>query len=94
VPVPLPLNLPAPVGLIFRRLEAILSLVLTPSQPIAYVTHRVMEGDQLLVPETAYRSVLPENTTEDSLDLVMADAVRNPYVRRDIEASKQLIDEA
>jgi hypothetical protein len=25
---------------------------------------------------------------------VMADAVRNPYVRRDIEASKQLIDEA
>ncbi|MFN9629832.1 MAG: nucleotidyltransferase family protein [Cyanobacteriota bacterium] len=26
--------------------------------------------------------------------LVMADAVRNPYVRRDIEASKQLIYEA
>ncbi len=28
------------------------------------------------------------------VDLVMADAVRNPYVRRDIEASKQLIYEA
>ncbi len=29
-----------------------------------------------------------------SVDLVMADAVHNPYVRRTIEASKQLIDEA
>jgi predicted nucleotidyltransferase len=28
------------------------------------------------------------------VDLVMDDAVRNPYVRRDIEASKQLIYEA
>jgi len=28
------------------------------------------------------------------VDLVMADAVRNPYVRRDIEASKQLIYES
>jgi predicted nucleotidyltransferase len=27
--------------------------------------------------------------TGQSVDLVMADAVRNPYVRRDIEASKQ-----
>jgi hypothetical protein len=27
------------------------------------------------------------------VDLVMADAVRSPYVRRDIEASKQLIYE-
>ncbi|WP_259727471.1 MULTISPECIES: hypothetical protein [unclassified Synechococcus] len=32
--------------------------------------------------------------TGKSVDLVMADAVRNPYVRRTIEASKQLIDEA
>ncbi|WP_457767951.1 hypothetical protein [Cyanobium sp. ULC084] len=31
--------------------------------------------------------------TGKSVDLVMADAVRNPYVRRTIEASKQLIDE-
>ena len=30
----------------------------------------------------------------ESVDLVMADAVRNPYVRRDIEASKRLIYEA
>ena len=30
----------------------------------------------------------------EPVDLVMADAVRNPYVRRDIEASKQLIYEA
>ncbi|MFN6343923.1 MAG: hypothetical protein ACK4V5_05035 [Cyanobium sp.] len=29
--------------------------------------------------------------TGKPVDLVMADAVRNPYVRRDIEASKQLI---
>jgi predicted nucleotidyltransferase len=29
-----------------------------------------------------------------TVDLVMADAVRNPYVRRDIDASKQLIYEA
>jgi predicted nucleotidyltransferase len=28
------------------------------------------------------------------VDLVMADAIRNPYVRADIEASKRLIDEA
>ena len=27
----------------------------------------------------------------EPVDLVMADAVRNPYVRRDIEASKRLI---
>ena len=32
--------------------------------------------------------------TGKPVDLVMADAVRNPYVRRDIEASKQLIYEA
>lgn len=32
--------------------------------------------------------------TGQSVDLVMADAVHNPYVRRDIEASKQLIYEA
>lgn len=32
--------------------------------------------------------------TGQSVDLVMADAVCNPYVRRDIEASKQLIYEA
>ena len=32
--------------------------------------------------------------TGQPVDLVMADAVRNPYVRRDIEASKQLIYEA
>lgn len=32
--------------------------------------------------------------TGKPVDLVMADAVRNPYVRRDIEASKQLIDDA
>jgi predicted nucleotidyltransferase len=32
--------------------------------------------------------------TGKSVDLVMADAVRNPYVRRDIEASKRLIYEA
>lgn len=32
--------------------------------------------------------------TGQTVDLVMADAVRNPYVRRDIEASKQLIYEA
>ena len=32
--------------------------------------------------------------TGQQVDLVMADAVRNPYVRRDIEASKQLIYEA
>ena len=32
--------------------------------------------------------------TGKPVDLVMADAVRNPYVRRDIEASKQLIDVA
>ena len=31
--------------------------------------------------------------TGQPVDLVMADAVRNPYVRRDIEASKQLIYE-
>ena len=31
--------------------------------------------------------------TGQSVDLVMADAVCNPYVRRDIEASKQLIFE-
>ena len=31
--------------------------------------------------------------TGQSVDLVMADAVCNPYVRRDIEASKQLIYE-
>lgn len=29
--------------------------------------------------------------TGKPVDLVMADAVRNPYVRRDIEASKRLI---
>lgn len=28
------------------------------------------------------------------MDLVMHDAIRNPYIRRDIEASKQLIVEA
>lgn len=32
--------------------------------------------------------------TGKSVDLVMADAVSNPYVRRDIEASKRLIYEA
>lgn len=32
--------------------------------------------------------------TGQTVDLVMADAVRNPYVRRDIEASKRLIYEA
>ena len=32
--------------------------------------------------------------TGKPVDLVMADAVSNPYVRRDIEASKQLIYEA
>ena len=32
--------------------------------------------------------------TGKPVDLVMADAVRNPYVRRDIDASKQLIYEA
>lgn len=32
--------------------------------------------------------------TGNPVDLVMADAVCNPYVGRDIEASKQLIDEA
>lgn len=32
--------------------------------------------------------------TGKPVDLVMADAVRNPYVRRDIEASKRLIYEA
>jgi predicted nucleotidyltransferase len=32
--------------------------------------------------------------TGQSVDLVMADAIRNPYVRRDIEASKQLLYEA
>jgi len=32
--------------------------------------------------------------TGKPVDLVMADAVRKPYVRRDIEASKQLIYEA
>lgn len=32
--------------------------------------------------------------TGQTVDLVMADAVRNPYVRRDIDASKRLIDEA
>ena len=32
--------------------------------------------------------------TGQSVDLVMADAVRNPYVRREIEASKRLIYEA
>ena len=32
--------------------------------------------------------------TGQSVDLVMADAIRHPYVRRDIEASKQLLDEA
>jgi predicted nucleotidyltransferase len=32
--------------------------------------------------------------TGKAVDLVMADAVRNPYVRRNIEASKQLIYEA
>ncbi|MCS5698888.1 nucleotidyltransferase domain-containing protein [Cyanobium sp. FGCU-52] len=32
--------------------------------------------------------------TGKTVDLVMADAVRNPYVRRDIDASKQLIYEA
>ena len=74
VPIPLPLNLPAPVLLIISRLEDMLSLVLTHDQAIAYVARRIMEGDQLLVPEQAYRSVLPKNTTEDSLDLVMADA--------------------
>ena len=32
--------------------------------------------------------------TGKPLDLVMADAARNPYVRADIEATKQLIYEA
>jgi uncharacterized protein len=32
--------------------------------------------------------------TGQAVDLVMADAVRNPYVRRDINASKRLIYEA
>ena len=32
--------------------------------------------------------------TGQSIDLVMADAVCNPYVRRDIDASKRLIYEA
>ena len=32
--------------------------------------------------------------TGQTVDLVMADAVRNPYVLRDIDASKQLIYEA
>jgi predicted nucleotidyltransferase len=32
--------------------------------------------------------------TGKTVDLVMADAVRNPYVRRTIDASKQLIYEA
>jgi predicted nucleotidyltransferase len=32
--------------------------------------------------------------TGQRVDLVMADAVRNPYVRADIDASKQLIYEA
>lgn len=32
--------------------------------------------------------------TGQSVDLVMHDAIRNPYIRRDIEASKQLIYEA
>ena len=32
--------------------------------------------------------------TGKSVDLVMADAIRNPYVRREIEASKRLIYEA
>ena len=32
--------------------------------------------------------------TGKPIDLVMADAVRNPYVRREIETSKQLIYEA
>ena len=32
--------------------------------------------------------------TGQSVDLVMADAIRNPYVCRDIDASKQLIYEA
>jgi predicted nucleotidyltransferase len=32
--------------------------------------------------------------TGKKVDLVMADAVRNPYVRRDIDVSKQLIYEA
>ena len=32
--------------------------------------------------------------TGQSIDLVMADAVCNPYVRRDIDASKRLIFEA
>jgi predicted nucleotidyltransferase len=32
--------------------------------------------------------------TSQAVDLVMADAVRNPYVRADIEASKRLIYEA
>ena len=31
--------------------------------------------------------------TGKSVDLVMADAVRNPYVRRDIDSSKRLIYE-
>lgn len=34
------------------------------------------------------------SVTGHSVDLVMSDAVRNPYVRQDIEASKQLIYEA
>ena len=32
--------------------------------------------------------------TGQTVELVMADAVRNPYVRQDIEASKRLIYEA
>ncbi|MFM9103569.1 MAG: nucleotidyltransferase family protein [Cyanobium sp.] len=32
--------------------------------------------------------------TGKSVDLVMAEAIRNPYVRRDIESSKQLLYEA
>jgi predicted nucleotidyltransferase len=32
--------------------------------------------------------------TGQCVDLVMADALRNPYVRRDIQASKQPIYEA
>jgi predicted nucleotidyltransferase len=34
------------------------------------------------------------SVTGQPVDLVMSDAVRNPYVRQDIEASKQLIYEA
>lgn len=36
----------------------------------------------------------PAGSTGQRVDLVMADAVRNPDVRADIDASKQLIDEA